>query len=254
VVYIWIRRTVAWEREDEALAAVTDPWIAEKARTWNATFNMSFQRFRLRVAQIAERNHAGVAGAIRAEWDDIPDGALVLPVDDDDWFAPDAAHRLEAVAREGPSAFLWRAEWVEVPLTLGHRWHSFRRRHQPSLLDKFTCSTNNYAMIKSDEFKLLLDRHTQASRWFDEHLQVTPGPIARVAGHLSVANRTLASQTTLGLATNQISRRELMRKYRRHRRLYRRPVPGGVAWCRPYVDMMAALMAELEPTSPSAPA
>ena len=63
---------------------------------WNDTFNISYQRFRHRVEQIAQLNHSRVEGAVVSEWDEIPDGALVMPVDDDDWFVPGAAQALEA--------------------------------------------------------------------------------------------------------------------------------------------------------------
>ena len=47
MIYIWIRRTLNWADEEEAAAGITDPWLKEKVPLWNATFNISYQRFRL---------------------------------------------------------------------------------------------------------------------------------------------------------------------------------------------------------------
>ena len=62
MIYIWIRRTLNWADEEQAVAGITDPWVKEKLLVWNATFNMSYQRFRYRVAQIAELNHSSGRG------------------------------------------------------------------------------------------------------------------------------------------------------------------------------------------------
>ena len=45
--------------------------------------------------------------------------------------------------------------------------------------------------------------------------------IRRIDDNLNLVNRTLASQTALGLR-NDIGRSELLRRYRRHRKLYER--------------------------------
>ena len=56
MIYIWVRRTLNWADEEEAAAGITDPWLNEKLPLWNATFNISYQRFRYRVAQKADLN------------------------------------------------------------------------------------------------------------------------------------------------------------------------------------------------------
>jgi hypothetical protein len=58
-------------------------------------------------------------------------------------------------------------------------------------------------------------------------------------------NRTLASQTSLGHLGIPISRRRLLRKLTRYRRLYEQPLTGELAWAQPYADRMGALMDEL---------
>jgi hypothetical protein len=103
VIYIWVRRTLDWDDEAAAFAGV-DERMKPKVQTWNETFTMTYQRFRCRLSQIAGLNHAQVQGAVRADWNDIPDESIVLPVDDDDWFAPQAARVLEREFATGSAA------------------------------------------------------------------------------------------------------------------------------------------------------
>ena len=239
-IHIWVRRNLDWTEEEAVLAQLDD---ASKVPVWNATFNMSYQRFRHRVAQIARLNHSRVEGAVVSEWEEIPDGALVLPVDDDDWFMPDAARALEAEVDPEKLGYHWPGRWIELPMSLGHRLYLLRHRLFPRTPPKWLCSTNNYAMVKSPEAKEPLAGHVTASRWFEGPGEAS---VKRIERPLSVANRTLASQTTLGHLKEGIDRRKLLRKYRQHRRLYDRPVPPDLDWCRPYVAMMAGVMGELQ--------
>jgi hypothetical protein len=149
---------------------------------------------------------------------------------------------LEAGLDPGATGYVWDSHWIEVPINLGHRIQLLRRRLMPSTPPRWLCGTNNYAIVKDPEAKRLLANHVEASRWFEHR----PGSIRRIDAPLSVANRTLASQTSLGGRRHRISRSELLRRYRRYRKLYGRPVPDEVAWCRPYAAMMAELMGELE--------
>lgn len=67
----------------------------------------------------------------------------------------------------------------------------------------------------------------------------------RIDARLSLMNRTLASQTSLAFLRPNLRRSELLRKYRRYRRLYERPLPAELAWARPYVHDMDELMRRL---------
>src|ERR1039457_5911276 len=51
VIYIWVRKTLDWGDEDVALAQLVDV-MKPKVQLWNATFDMTYQRFRYRVGQI----------------------------------------------------------------------------------------------------------------------------------------------------------------------------------------------------------
>lgn len=181
-------------------------------------------------------------GATVAPWSAIPDGAVVVPTDDDDWLAPDLARVLAAEWDGGARACHWPSRFVEVPIDLRHRLGLLRRAVRPGTPPKWVCTTNNYAMRKGPDAQRLLWSHVEASRWVAAQ---PPGAVARVDRSLSVMNRTLASRTSLGHRRPAISRRELLRKHRRYRELYRRPVAPDLAWCEPYLAMMADLMDRL---------
>lgn len=246
MIYIWIRRTVDWDDEEAAVAQLTDPWLKPKVPLWNATFNISYQRFRYRVAQIAQLNHSKVEGAVRANWEEIQDGDLVLPVDDDDWFSPDAAQTLQSELAPHVSGYYWPSRWIEVPIDLGHRLYLLRRRVLPWTRPKWLCATNNYAMVKGPSAKQLLGSHIRASEWFEAQLATANSSVRRIDRGLNLANRTLASQTTLSQKKVMISSSELIRKFRRYKKLYARPLPPELAWAGPYMAMMAELMEELQ--------
>jgi len=168
----------------------------------------------------------------------------VLPVDDDDWFAPTAASRVRDAHRPGSVGVHWSTIHVQMPNGFGHRVYLWRRRLLPSSPPAWICSTNNYAMVKQpgDANKSLLASHPQASRWIADGRR---GSMRALVEPLSIVNRTIASQTTLGSKQSSISRPALLRRLRGYRRLYRRPA-RGCPWAAPYLAAMDELMSELE--------
>ncbi len=242
MIYIWVRATVDWEDEEAFLAQVR-PEFEPRLEIWNATFTIHYHLFRHRVRRIAQLNLSRVVDAVCAGWDEIPDGALVLPVDDDDWFSPNVGGVLEGALDPRATGYYWPSSWIEVPTHLGHRVHLIRRRILPWAPPKFICTTNNYAMVKGPGIEPLLRSHVRASEWFRS---AEAGVVKRLEERLSIANRTLGSQTSLRHARPQIARSELLRKFRRYKKLYDRLKPHEPAWCQPYVAMMSELMGELQ--------
>jgi hypothetical protein len=242
VIYIWVRRTLDWSDEETFWAQIQDR-DRPGAEAWNSAFNIPFHRFRQRVAEIAAQNRAQVHGVARADWDEIPDGELVLPIDDDDWFAPEVATTLVANLDADAIGCRWPNAWVEVPLNRRHglRLLAHRRLGVPL---KFFCGTNNYALVKRPGNRDLLRNHVEAGRWFKARMKEPgAGGLRRLDARLSLANRTLASATVL----REVGRpADLLRKLDPYRRLYRRKLGAEYAWAQPYLARMAELMDELE--------
>jgi hypothetical protein len=243
MVYIWIRSTGPWH-DEEAFLAQLPPRFRPFVAVWNATFEMPYHRFRARVHEIAQASLAAVRGARVAAWEEIPGGALVLPVDDDDWFAPHAAEVLERERRPAAIAYVWPAEFAEKPMWLGHRIYLARRRLLPRMPPRYTCSTNSYAMQKREDNQALLGSHEKASIWVDD---APDGLVQHLEDRLSMMNRTLASETQLRSSGREtvLSRSTLIRKYRGYRRLYGRFDASRTPWARPHLARMDQLMQEL---------
>ena len=246
MIFIWIRATVDWA-DEAAFVAQMPAELPAKVALWNETFTLPYHLFRLRVREIAAESLARVEGAVCAEWDEIPDGAVFLPVDDDDWFSPDAARALEAALEPGVDAYVWSGRWLEIPMNLGHRVYLARRRLFPWTWERWLLATNNHALVKRSSFEpRLVENHARTDRWFKGEQRQGRVRLKRLDGCLSVTNRTFASRTALLWDKPSIGRAELLRKYRGYRVRYDRPVAPEVAWSEPYQRAMAELMRELE--------
>ena len=130
VVAIWVRKPVEWEDEGRFLSQVP-PDFRRRVELWNETFTIPFHVFRAEVRRIARLNHLAVRGAVCCVWEDIPPGAIVLPVDDDDWFAPDIGDVLAQHWDHAAPVFRWPPSFLEVPTDLRHELFTIRRRLFP---------------------------------------------------------------------------------------------------------------------------
>jgi hypothetical protein len=244
VIYICVRQTTDWT-DEAGFWAQLPPQFRPTVEIWNATFKTPYHLFRHRLREIARMNLARVRNAVCADWDDVPQGALVLPVDDDDWFAEDVVLAVEKAAAPAFGGYRWESTFLEVPINLGHRLYLLKRRllHTPP---KWICTTNNYAIVKTPESQTLFTSHIRASEWFHRHA----AQVKTLDGRWSIMNRSLASRTSLGIVHPETCRPirtgTLLRKYRQYKELYRRPPGSELQWCRPYVRMMDDLMRELQ--------
>ena len=127
----------------------------------------------------------------------------------------------------------------------GHRLYLTRRVLLPWMPPAWSCSTNGYAMVKSESTFDLLGTHTAASAWVDG---AAPGEVLYLPDRLSMVNRTIASRSQLsaGDRSHPSTPAEMRRKLARYRRRYGRIDLSDAPWARPYVAMTAELTGELE--------
>ena len=243
-IHIWLRRHLDWD-DEEAVDAGLDPELRAPVELWNSTFTMPYHRFRSRLREIAAQS-LDATGLPQTPWEDIPDDALVLPVDDDDWFASDIAERLRTEVRGDSGGAYWTSSWLQRPTSIRHTIYLVQRRLIPST-PHYLVTTNNYALVKRTVPQKIFIDHVRADSW----LKGEPGArsVQFLRERLSLANRTLASLTSLTLNMRRkeavSSRATLVWKYLRYRRYYRRRPAPGLEWSAPYMAQMDALMGEI---------
>jgi hypothetical protein len=235
---------------------------------------MPYNKFTAELARISSQNFKAVRGAEIAEWGDVPEGSVVLPCDDDDWFSPLAASIVfKAMSNEAELA-LWTQSVLEVPITFLHSTKLFLRGLLPFVKPAWTCSTNNYAVRKSARNYPAFMSHVRASRLFDGNRL-----LVKLNGRLSLQNRSLASQTSvaghgidhliesgdklkLKITNTRIdvanvgcprhvpkNSHRLVRRLEAYKNLYTRyQTESGseLAWSRPYVDAVRNLTLALK--------
>jgi hypothetical protein len=242
MIVVCIRRTLPWEDEDAAMAAL-EPGLVPKAALWNATVSIRYAPFRSRLKQIALENVSRVANAKLVPLEDAPPGALVVPMDDDDWLSPDLANRLLAEHDPACDGIVWTRSIFEANRRAS--WLRWLLRGSESRRDtsRWTCATNNYAVRNHGDIAEVVGDHTRASIWFEARAR----RIQTIHAHLSVQNRNPASKTALSKWGGRLyTREELIASLERHRALYRRVrLSRELAWAKPHLAAMRELIAEL---------
>ena len=248
LVHICVRRTLPWH-DEAAVAASLDPIVRSRVELWNHIFKVSYAAFRHRMTQIAQQNWSRVEQAQVTALEQIPPGALVAPVDDDDWFSPELGRRLLAERSASLHGYHWNRYVLETPRR-PRRW-PFARPRRSTDTSRYTCSSNNYAVSNLPELKPAIESHVAASRMFD----ACPGRVKHVDASLSLQCRSLASSSVLSGERRAMSPRAalaplthdgLIAMLRGLRRFYDRlRLPPEVAWAEPSAAAVAELLREM---------
>jgi hypothetical protein len=241
LVYIVVRRTTDWANEATVRAQLPDGF-APLVDLWNDTFDMPYHRFRQQLKQIAQANHARVEGAVTAALKDVPPGALIAPVDDDDWFSPEMARAVADSRDERYQGYRWPSRFLEVPPNFDQWLGAWRRRLFPSTPLRWLCTTNNHVIENIPGVGQIVGSHIRATEWFVQNEAV----VKVLDVPLSLQNRNLASQTALLFRSGVImTRSKLLRRHRQYRALYAKGPRTLPPWCELPIARMAELMQAL---------
>jgi hypothetical protein len=195
--------------------------------------------FRQRLKVIAQLNLNRVENARCVALQEVPSGSLVVPVDDDDWFSPQLANRLQEEIEPSFQAYYWTRHILEPQRQL----RRFRGWLRELVTGEIIFATNNYALRSVPDLALLAGSHYAASRYF----QANSKRRKYLRAALSVHNRSLASQTVLGWLRPAITRDELVERFEQYRTLYTHThLSRALGWAEPYVILMSELMGELK--------
>jgi hypothetical protein len=239
MICICVRRTLDWGNKAAVDAGLIETF-RPKVELWNATFTIPYHEFRQRLKSIAELSLDRVEGAQRASVEAAPPGALLVPVDDDDWFSPDLANRLREEFDPSISCYYWSRHILEP----GRHVRRFKGLLKEFLTGEVIFATNNYAIRNIGDLASVTGPHMQAWR----HFQATPEQVKYLPAALSIHNRSLASQTTLGMGRQSLSRDQLIERFDRYRTLYAKThLWWRLRWAAPYVALMSELMDALKP-------
>src|SRR5262245_31141736 len=113
-ITICIRCSIDWN-DEAAVAQQIQEEFRPKMEMWNATFTIPYHRFRQRIKEIAQRNLAQIDGAEIVPLEETAAGAIVVPIDDDDWFSPDLATILRQADTPEIRGFYWIHNTIELP-------------------------------------------------------------------------------------------------------------------------------------------
>lgn len=94
MIYIVVRQTTDWNNEATFCAQIPEG-VQPSIELRNATFTIPYHLYRRELKRIAQLNLAGIQRARYIPRNEVPEDAVVVPTDDDDWFSPQLAKVLE---------------------------------------------------------------------------------------------------------------------------------------------------------------
>lgn len=238
MICICVRRTLDWGNKAAVDAGLIKAF-RPKLELWNATFNIPYHEFRQRLKRIAQLSLERVENAQRANVEAAPAGALLVRVDDDDWFSPDLANRLREAFDPAISCYYWTRHILEP----GRHARRIKGLLKELVTGEVIFASNNYAIRNVGDLARLTSGHTEAHC----HFQATPEQVMYLRAALSLQNRSLASQTALGLGPRSLTRDQLIERFDRYRTLYAKTrLSRELRWAAPYVALMSELMDALK--------
>jgi len=237
-ISVWVRNTLDWRNRASVDAGLLKAF-RPKVETWNETFTMPYHEFRQRLKVIAQLNLSRIQHAHCVSRAQVPPGGLVVPVDDDDWFSPALAIRLQEAIDPSFQGYYWTRHILELKR---HR-RRFKGWLREAITGKIIFATNNYALSDVPDLARLAKNHEAASEYF----RARPRQKKYLRAALSIHNRSLASQTVLGWLRPTITRDELVEHFDQYRTLYPRTrLSRALRWATPYVALMSELMDDLK--------
>lgn len=232
-----------WNNEKVFLAQLKEKF-RPKVETWNNTFDMPYHIFRREIKHIAQLNLSRVENAGLADLDEVPQGEIIIPIDDDDWLSPQVANVLTEKIEPEKEGYYWHKDYINRPPTIPIKIFRFLL---PKVAAKrggqWPCSTNNYAFTNNYNLASSVFTHDGAKYYFDAY----GSKMKKIDQHLSIMNRTIASQTSMNPGKQNTSKRLLLKYYYLYTKMYERIQLPNHEWCNPYLSMMSDVMHELKP-------
>ena len=207
---IWERTAINWSSMDMDAFFKQENKIFKRYEellrfcipVWNETFHLEYPQFRAELQLIANENRGNLPGVdeiIRGESDfaqyidSAADDTIIVPVDDDDWFAPDLV-RLKTIFEQGKFRYVI---WPQLIIGPNRKDYMYRVLKVP---EQDIPESNNFAftvgMFKEYDYKeieVILPYHMSLGRKF-----LTLNKPVHIPGWFSVYCKTVASISFMG--------------------------------------------------------
>ncbi len=191
-IILGVRSMSDWQDGQNLLTAPWDGW-EDRLQWWDEVFEMPYHVYRYGLQIIARKNWARISGldsivSVRSWQPELFHDAVVIPIDDDDWLAPQICHVIRNQIQADTTAISWQSDRIECP----HRYVKNTCGDANFYITNGYALTPNYRDIVGDEqFKDSLLWHVRAA----DHAKEQSRHLDAVLG---AAPRTWASVTTLG--------------------------------------------------------